>query len=357
MIRKIVVSTCIMLACLAPAPAAQKETTFKVMTQNMDAGTDLGYALFGLTQIDPRPFVDLTLAEVDASLIPARAGALAEQIASRSPHLVALQEVTLWRTGATPATATDVRWDQLESLTTALKELGASYEVVAVNTLTDIALPTTEQGPGAVRFTDRDVLLARSDLSPSEFHLSDVHAHVYKAALTFGDITVRRGFISALARADNKLFRIANTHLETQYPGGEAAAEIQKLQAAELLNFMRNSPQPVILAGDFNADAIFGKDGLGPDNTDTVSFIEAAGYDDSWAEANSPAPGPTWPLFLEDQNPPPPFFVQTAPWERIDLIFSKGLEVVSSTQVGEGLTFPAAASDHVGVMSTFQLGH
>jgi endonuclease/exonuclease/phosphatase family metal-dependent hydrolase len=353
--RKMLVAACVILACLAPVPAAQKDSTFKVMTQNMDAGTDLGYALFGLQQPDPRPFIDLTLAEVDASLIPARASTLAAQIASRMPHLVALQEVTLWRTGSTPETATTVRWDQLELLMTALKGMRAPYEVVAVNILTDIALPTTGNGPGAVRFTDRDVLLARSDLSPSEFHLSDVHGHIYKAAITFGDITVRRGFVSALARVNNKLFRIANTHLETPYPGVEAAAVIQKLQASELLNFMRNSGKPVILAGDYNADAILGKTGPGPDNTDIAAFIQAAGYADTWAVANPSAPGATWPLYLEDQNPPPPFFVSATPWERIDLIFSKGLEVVSSAQVGEGLTFPAAASDHTGVMTTFRL--
>lgn len=354
MTRKMLMTACIILACLAPAPAAQPESTFKLMTQNMDAGTDLGYALYGLQQPDPRPYIDLTLAEVDASMIPARAGILAEEIASRKPHIVSLQEVTLWRTGPTPATATTVRYDQLELLMTALKGLGAPYEVVAVNTLTDIALPTTEQGPGALRFTDRDVLLARSDLSPSEFHLSDVHVHVYKAALTFGEFTGRWGFISALARVNNKVFRIANTHLETPYPGVEAAPVIQKLQASELLNFMRNSPQPVILAGDFNADAILGKDGPGPDNTDTVAFIQAAGYADSWAVANPSAPGPTWPQYLEDQPSPPPFFVPATPYERIDLIFFRGLQVVTSAQVGEGLTFPA--SDHAGVMTSFQLG-
>jgi hypothetical protein len=148
----------------------------------MDASTDLGYALYGLQQPDPRPYIDLTMAEVEASLIPKRAGLLAAEIASRMPHLVTLQKVTLWRTGPTPATATTVRYDQLKLLMTALKGLEAPYEVVAVNTLTDIALPTTEAGPCALRFTDRDVLLARSDLSPSVFQLSDVHVHIYEAA-------------------------------------------------------------------------------------------------------------------------------------------------------------------------------
>lgn len=355
MIRKIVAAACVMLACLAPVSAAQRDSTFKVMTQNMDAGTDLGYALFGLQQPDPRPYIDLTLAEVDASGIPDRAGFLAAEIASAMPHIVSLQEVALWRTGSTPATATTVRYDQLELLMTALKGLGAPYQVVAVNTLTDFALPTTEAGPGALRFTDRDVLLARSDLSPSEFQLSDVHVHIYNAALTFGELTVRQGFISALARVNNRVSRIADTHLESKFPGVEVSAVIQKLQASELLNFMRNSPQPVILSGDFNADAILGAAGPGPDNTDTVSFIESGGYADSWAVANPANPGATWALFLEDQPQPGPFFLTTTPWERIDLIFFKKLEVESSVQIGANLTYPASASDHTGVMTTFQL--
>jgi endonuclease/exonuclease/phosphatase family metal-dependent hydrolase len=355
MIRKIAGALCVMLALLAPASAAQQASNFKVMTQNMDAGTDLGFALYGLQQPDPRPYIDLTLAEVDASDIPDRAGFLAAEIATAMPHLVSLQEVSLWRTGSTPATATTVRYDQLELLMTALKGLGAPYGVVAVNTLSDIALPTTDAGPGALRFTDRDVLLARSDLSPSDFLLSDVHVHVYRAALTFGEFTARRGFISALARVNNKLFRIADTHLENNFPGVDISATIQKLQAGELLNFMRNSPQPVILCGDYNADAILGAGGPGPDNTDTVSFIESGGYADSWAVANPASPGATWPLFLEDQTPPDFFLFPTTPFERIDLIFFKGLQVASSVQIGAGLTFPGSASDHTGVMTTFQL--
>jgi endonuclease/exonuclease/phosphatase family metal-dependent hydrolase len=345
--RRTVLVLGLFLACLSPILAGQKDASFKVMTQNMDAGTDLGYALYGLTQQDPRPYIDATLAEVDASNPPARAVALAGEIAAAMPHLVALQEVTLWRTGDTPQTATTVRYDQLELLLGALREAGASYEVVAVNTLTDIAMPGTA---GAVRFTDRDVLLARSGLSPSELQISDVHTHIYKAAITFGDFTVRRGFISALARVNNKLFRITDTHLESGYPGIPEAALIQKAQAAELMNFVRNSPQPVVLAGDYNADAIAGTAGPGPDNTDTVAFIEAGGYFDSWAAVNSSVSGATWPLFLEDQNPPPPFFAPATPYERIDLIFFKGLAVESSVLIGT-----AAASDHHGVMTAFQV--
>ncbi|MDR5729471.1 MAG: endonuclease/exonuclease/phosphatase family protein [Terriglobia bacterium] len=358
MLRKIRAAALILTACLATLSAAQQNPTIKVMTQNMDAGTDLGFALYGLQQPDPRPYIDLTLAEVDASGIPERATYLAREIASQKPQIISLQEVTLWRTGPTPETATTVRYDQLQLLMSALADLDASYRVVEVNNLTDIALPTTSAGPGAVRFTDRDVLLARSDLSPAQLQLSDVKVHIYHASLTFGALTVRRGFISALARVNNQVFRIADTHLENKFPGVPDSATIQKLQATELLSFMRKWPLPVIIAGDFNADAIHGINGQGPDNTDTVSFIEDNGYADSWAAANSTNPGATWPLFLEDQQEQtyPFYFVNTTPWERIDLIFFSKLQVVSSVQVGAGLGYPSAASDHTGVITTFRPG-
>lgn len=353
MLRTLRAAALIFIACFATVTFAEKNPVIKVMTQNMDAGTDLGFAIYGLGQQDPRPFIDLTLAEVDASNIPARASGLAAEIAAQLPQIVSLQEVTLWRTGATPETATTVRYDQLQLLMSALDAAGAHYRVVAVNTLTDIALPTTENGPGAVRFTDRDVMIARSDLSPSVFQISDIERHVYSAALTVGPLTVHRGFISALGRVNNQVFRVAATHLENQFPGMPETAAIQESQAEELLAFMHDWPQPVILAGDYNADAIQGINGSGPDNTGTVAEIESAGYADSWAAANPTSPGTTWPLFVEDQTTPF-FFVDTTPWERIDLIFFRGLQAVSSIQVGAGLGYPAAPSDHVGVISTFQ---
>jgi endonuclease/exonuclease/phosphatase family metal-dependent hydrolase len=358
MFRRSFVPAVAAIVWMASIAAAQQNPTIKIMTQNMDAGTDLGYALYGLQQPDPRPYIDLTLAEIETSYIPERAGKLATEIASDQPYLVSLQEATLWRTGATTDTATNVLYDQLDLLMTALAADGAHYRVVAVNTLTDIVAPTTSAGPGALRFTDRDVLLARSDLSPSQFQVSDVQTNIYKVSLSFGPYTVKRGYITALARVNNRLMRVAATHLENQYAEIPGSAMIQQLQAAELMAFLRNSPMPVILAGDFNADAIQGVNGPGPDNTNLVSYIEAGGYADSWAVANGVSTGATWPLFLEDQTSGF-FFKPSTPWERIDLIFSRGgvkvLTTQSSLQIGAGLTYPDSASDHTGVMTTFQL--
>jgi len=121
---------------------------------------------------------------------------------------------------------------------------------------------------------------------------------------------------------------------------------------------LRNVTVPVVLCGDFNSDADFG---TGPDATDSVRHILEAGYADTWRLVHSSSdPGYTWPLFLEDQ-PPPNFFVFDPfilPFERIDLFFSRDIEVISAEQVlapAPPDVMPPYGSDHTGVITTFRL--
>ena len=325
----------------------KNEATVSIMTQNMDSGTDLGFVLASGGTPDS---VDLTLAEIQASQIPERADLLAAQIAAEHPDMVALQEVTLWRVGPTPETATQILYDQLELLLSALASDGVAYDIVAVNTLTDLALPGSD---GAVRYTDRDVLLVRSDRRPPVLHISDTHTHIYDAALDIEGLVVSQGWISADVHMGNKHFRLVTTHLESPVPGVPEATAVQVAQAGELIHSLRNLTIPVVLCGDFNSDANFGS---GPDATPSAALIETAGYADTWRIANPSDPGDTWPLFLEDQ-PPPDFFVPFFPFERIDLFFSRDIQVVGAKEVlAPALpgTMPPYGSDHAGVIATFQ---
>jgi endonuclease/exonuclease/phosphatase family metal-dependent hydrolase len=336
----------VLFSSKALAATAQNEAGVTIMTQNMDAGTDLGFVL-GLGVPEG---VDLTLAEIQASHIPERADLLAAKIVAEQPHLVGLQEATLWRIGPTPETATQTLYDQLELLLSALASRGVAYEVVAVNRLTDLALPGTNS---ALRYTDRDALLVRSDLLAPEFHISDTHTHIYEAALDFQGSLVVQGWISANVLMGNSHFRLVVTHLESPVPGMPEATEVQVGQASELIQSLRNLTIPVVVCGDFNSDANFGD---GPDATPSVALIEAAGYADTWRIANLSDPGDTWPLFLEDQRPPR-FFARSRPFERIDLFFSKGTDVISAKQVlapASAGTRPSYGSDHAGVIATFQ---
>ena len=326
---------------------AQNAAGVTIMTQNVYAGTSLGFvvALGGTPES-----VDLTLAEIQASNIPQRADLLAGKIATEQPYFVALQEVTLWRIGPTPETATQILYDQLELLLSALANHGVPYEVVAINRLTDLALPGTN---GALRYTDRDALLVRSDLRPPQFNISDTHTHIYEAALNFQGLIVVQGWISADVRVGNKHFLLVVTHLESPVPGVPAATEVQVAQATELIDTLGDLTIPVVLCGDFNSDANFGS---GPDATPSVALIEEAGYADTWRVANPSDPGYTWPLFLDDRAHPK-FFRRSVPFERIDLFFSKDIQVTSAKQVlapAPHGTMPPYASDHAGVIATFQ---
>jgi hypothetical protein len=88
-----------------------------VMTRNMHAGSGFD-AIFAST--DDASFaaaVAQTFEQVKASDIPVRAANLADEIKAAQPDLIALQEVSLWRTGAImqPPAAT-VLYDQLDIL-------------------------------------------------------------------------------------------------------------------------------------------------------------------------------------------------------------------------------------------------
>jgi endonuclease/exonuclease/phosphatase family metal-dependent hydrolase len=222
------------------------------------------------------------------------------------------------------------------------------YDVLAVNWLTDLALPGST---GALRYTDRDALLIRSDLRPPELHFSNIHTNIYDAAFVFEGLSVSQGWISANVHMRNRQFRLVVTHLESPIPDVPEATEVQVAQASELIYRLRNVTIPVVLCGDFNSDANFGN---GPDATPSVALIEAAGYADTWEIAISGDPGYTWPLFLEDQYPPP-FFVQFSPVERIDLFFSRGIQIIGAKQVlAPSGIIPPYGSDHAGVIATFR---
>ncbi len=344
----ILMALLLILGVTGRAAAAQNRADVSIMTQNMDAGTDLGFVLaLGGNELS----VDLTLAEVTASDPAGRAALLATQIALEQPHILALQEATLWRTGPTPETATETLFDQLDLLLEALEEAGVPYDVVAVNHLTDLALPGSL---GALRYTDRDALLVRSDLRPPGLHFSNIHANIFKAAFVFEGLQVSQGWISSSVHMRNRHFRLVVTHLESPIPGNPEATEVQLAQTDELIHRLRNVTTPVVLCGDFNSDANFG---TGPDATDSVRHILEAGYADTWRIVNPDDPGTTWPLFLEDQ-PPPNFFTTYNPFERIDLFFSRGIRVISAKQVFAPAPPDAMVpygSDHAGVITTFRL--
>jgi len=355
MTRKLLLLACLVLAVFTWSAAAQP-APFTIMTQNMDAGTGLTYAIYGLLgYLDLPTGVELTYQEVQASDIPGRDALLAAQVAAKKPALLALEEVVLWRTGDTTATATTVVADHLRSLLASLAANGVPYDIVAVNTVSDLALP--KASGGVLRYTDRDALLVRADLRPPDFHLSDVHTNIFDAAYSLGGVEVPAGWISAMVHLGNRNLRVLATHLQSPVEGDSAATVAQMAQAQQLLREARTSTVPVVIVGDFNSDAILGVKGPGPDNTGVAALFQGAGYADAWTLAGS-GPGKTWPYYETDEFPPPPFCAQASPFERIDLILFQGLAVLQAELVlapgPNATTWPYYASDHAGLLATLQ---
>jgi endonuclease/exonuclease/phosphatase family metal-dependent hydrolase len=333
---------CLLFVWAGPGARADSDKrVVKVMTRNMDAGTDLGWFF---VVPDVMTATSLTFSEVLASNIPGRAELLADEIGSEQPDLIALEEVTLWESGP-PGGSPTIVLDQLQLLLTALAERGLNYAPVVVQGLTTTAAPASPAS--VVHFTDRNAILARTDLKQSGMDLSNVQQTIYQAKFGFPiggtTVPVLAGWTSVDVKVRGKVFRFVDTHLQSTISGVPAATAVQVAQAGELIATMNSTNLPVVLAGDFNSNAE-----IGPDDTATTTGILAAGYTDAWRVFNPAGTGFTWPLFLED------FLSGTSvvPFERIDLIFARDLKVTSVQQSGLLAPWP---SDHVGVVAMLQL--
>ena len=325
----------------SPASADSDKRIVKVMTYNMDAGTDFVY--FIANPSDPAAAYSLTLSELMQSGFADRAGRLADTIAAEKPYLVSLQEVTVWDYVDGSGSRISLLADQLELLTAALEERGLHYKVVTVQPLTNLFLPLTPDDSYNFHFLDRNVILARTDLSQAELALSNVRqAEFLTTAEPLPGFLQVNGWMSVDAKIRGKSVRVFGTHLASPlYPGDP----VQGLQGAELIEILDASPFPVVLAGDFNSD--MSGLGIGPDQTATGEAIVAAGYADAWMVMHQPWEGLTWPLFWEDIFAG--VYPNGQPVERIDLIFEKGMEVLGAEVVGTSAPYP---SDHAGVVAT-----
>jgi len=292
---------------------------------------------------------------------PERAGSIADEIAATSPELIGLQEVPLYRIdptgdaafgGTNPATV--VALDYLTTLQSALAARGQCYNAVASNSLTDVELPAIVSASPLrfidIRYTDRDVILARCDVPTS-----DAQSGVYTAKVVFTvgptSIPAPRGWTSTLATVGGVTFRFANTHLET-----DGSPAIQVAQANELLGVLAAESNPVVLVCDCNSAA---------DGSQTATYgllTGSGGFADAWSEAHPRDPGYTSSL-------PDGFFTDPLLRTRIDLVLARyGFNAspnagivggVHADVVGETSAERTASglwpSDHAGVVATLNM--
>ena len=329
-----------------------------IATINLYVGADFGPVL-SLDPSDPDygPKLLAGVATIYGHILQSdfnsRADALARQIVGRGPDLIALQEVTQIRRqspgdailgGTTPAT--EPHLDYLATLLTAIERHGGRYEVVSQIDEVDVELPLlTPNGFVDLRLTDRDVILARTDLPPGHLRTFNARRGNFEAGLPLPiGMKGLRGWCSIDVEIRGRNFRLINTHLEVALP----FPIIQYLQARELLQGPAETTLPVILAGDFNSDA------YGHYGPDTYSLLTNEGaFVDLWTVAGGKSLGLTWghDSFLSDV---------TVPFSlRLDLILTRGrnLEATDGAVVDPFINPipPLWFSDHAGVFGTIAI--
>ncbi|MDH3457700.1 MAG: endonuclease/exonuclease/phosphatase family protein [Gemmatimonadota bacterium] len=192
---------------------------------------------------------------------PARARAMAAELAKAKPHLIGLQEAAILKTeeffDPTSEATEVVFFDFLEVLLQELHAWNAHYEVAVMQTDANVELPKLEDPFGTpylsgVRLIDRDVILARSDV-PVRDPAKALFAFWLGPATTGGvvPIDVFRGWTAVTATVHGQDYRFVNTHLESEDRLG--LHQIRTAQAFELTQVLAGETLPLIVLGDFNS--------------------------------------------------------------------------------------------------------
>ena len=330
-----------------PPPAkADDDGGIRLVTQNMYVGTSFAPLSAAQTPGQLLAAVALIYNNIVASKPAERAAAMAREISRQRPDLVALQEVTILRTGNGSAPATTVRSDFLQSLLDELAALGQRYSAVAI-------LPGLDaQAPSAlgfdVRISIQDAILVRSDLLGGAIKVSNLQIEQFGIKFLtptlVGSVADPRGWAAIDVNVRGSKFRFVTTHLDSIVPA------IRIAQAGELLRTAANTSLPVIMAGDFNIGA---HNSLDPSFPAYQAMINA-GFTDAWQSKRAPDPGFTC---CQAQNLLNPTSLLN---ERIDLVlFRGGFGVADISLIGNQPADRTSSglwpSDHAGVAATLRL--
>jgi hypothetical protein len=331
-----------------------------VMTQNLYLGADLNPILSAQDPTTIPGLVREAWESILASDFTARAGAVADLVAAEQPHLIGLQEVALYRiqspgdvlVGGVPAA--DVALDFQQLLMDALEARGLDYGVVSSQDEIDVELPMfVGIGPTGpmlddLRFTDRDVILAREDVEIAG-PMGANFAAAIPVSVGGTSVEIRRGWTSAVARVGRTRLRFVNTHLEVQ-----AFAPIQVLQTTELLSILDGETLPVLLVGDLNSAA-------NTFQTPTYSMVTGSGFLDTWGEARPRRAGLTCCQEADLLND------ESQLDQRLDLVLARGFKVRNARLVGRAQIETIGEeqgdrtdsglwpSDHAGVAATLRV--
>jgi endonuclease/exonuclease/phosphatase family metal-dependent hydrolase len=314
-----------------------------VMNQNLYLGSSLA-PIIGVT--DPNAFlvgVAKIYQTVQATNFPARANAIADEVAATNPDIIGLEEVSNWTStgpGAPPSL------DFLAILKQALVDRGLSYSVAAVSYNVNtgpIPLLLCNDFPLCnLKFQDRDVILVTDDNPDLQTSNSQSgHYATQETVMTAaGQLSFDRGWCSIDGTLEGKKFHFVTTHLETEdYPA------VQEAQGEEFLAGPARAAGAVIATGDFNSAA----DGS---TTMTYTALTKSYFDDAW-DTNPGDPGFSCCQNEDLTNPTSQLS------SRIDLVLTHAASrALDAGLVGDSpfeASQPFWPSDHAGVVATLRI--
>jgi endonuclease/exonuclease/phosphatase family metal-dependent hydrolase len=356
-----------------------------VMTRNQYLGAEI--QSLAAAPDPPAFFAALreALIQIAENDFPARARALAREIADKRPDIVGLQEVFDFRINGVNGPPPFV--DHLAETLQALEELGTPYVAVASVRNFNATLPADLSGDGVpdafVTTTDRDVVLVRKALADAgaavPVPLSAVCARpsadggpgcnyeiVLVAPTPLGPVTFERGYVAVDVTLKGDTYRFVNTHLEVQFPqpGNPLSRLIQSAQATELkivLESVTPAGVPLVIVGDINSspeDVLFPDPLAGPyvppyqQFTNNVTYAGEPTLGAPWIDTWTMRPGrPAGYTCCQDEDLLNPLSMLD---ERIDMVFTRETPArVKANVVGDEPEDKTPSglwpSDHAGV--------
>jgi hypothetical protein len=337
-------------ALAAPTAAFGHPGDVTVASRNLYLGADVKPMLTAIAQgsATAPSLVASTFTTMQRNDFPARAQAIAGEVAATRPDVVGVQELARWYTGpfGDPATATDVAVDYLPTLLGALAARGLHYAVAAGPTQEyEIEAPATfGADPAAwrdVRLVLANVILVRTDRKG--LTAGNPQSGEYSTQVKLGGEVVHRNWESADVHDGAKAIRFFNTHLEA-FVSGEPTrvAEAKELASGPL----RGSSLPVVLGCDCNSVPGTASGGAYAVLTDAAQ----GALGDAWTLTRPGEPGATC---CQPQN----LHNVAAFTQRADLVLTSGrVRAVAADLVGESVADRIAPglwpSDHAGILAT-----
>lgn len=317
-----------------------------VLSWNVYVGTDVDAVILALAD----GFQDADMAVLQAQIqtlvmtdFPSRAGAIADEIAARKPHVVGLQEITNFDLYLPGLVEMDLQF--LPILQDALAARGLNYTVAGQILNIDVSLapmPGTNLG-----MQDFDVMLVDAD----RVQVLEAWGKTFdwNIGAVGAGIDLKRGYVYADIVIGGKGYSVVSAHLESTGPE-EVLVQLRGAQAMEIATVLAGAERAVVM-GDLNDEA--------PSPMNTV--FASAGFLDAWTGLHPGTDGYTCCHAATLDEETPVFY------ERIDYVFVRGIdhpvrglhgaiEILGEDpedRILDAPYYPLWPSDHAGLAARF----